>query len=57
MIHLDMPAQAQPINRGAAPSTLGMNPGVEADGLFDDILGGVSKAAGVALPILSSFGI
>lgn len=53
---LHMPVQAVPVTRGAAASRAG-SPGVEADGLFDDILGTVGKVAGTALPILGSFGI
>lgn len=53
---LSMPGQVAPVDRGAWAGSLAGN-GVEADGWFDDIVGGIGKVAQVGLPILSSLGI
>ncbi|MQA02532.1 MAG: hypothetical protein GEV07_07350 [Streptosporangiales bacterium] len=52
---LSLPSQAVPVTRAGAGGASGG--GVEADGLFDDIVRGVGTVAQTALPILGGFGI
>lgn len=55
---LNIPFQSAPIDRTPAGAAAFSNvAGVEAAGWLDDVLGGVQKVAGVAGPLLSSFGV
>lgn len=67
---MNLPIQSQPVNRMVAgqsalqftSNTSGVNAsggvyGVEASGIFDDIMRGVQTVGSVAGPILGAFGI
>ncbi|MGJ5675477.1 MAG: hypothetical protein ACR9NN_17990 [Nostochopsis sp.] len=46
-----LPIQAAPVERNITGTAISNQNGVEASGLFDDILGGIGKVANVAAPI------
>ncbi len=51
---MKLPKQSAPVERTLAPATISGESGVEASGVFDDVLGIASKVAPIAAPILTS---
>lgn len=55
--HLMLPVQAAPVGRDRSAGAMSTGPCVEADGIFDDIMGVVRTVAPVAGPVLGALGI
>jgi hypothetical protein len=53
---LDMPSQSAIVRAGSSGAAR-PGGGVEADGLFDDIVSGIGKVASVAGPVLGGLGL
>lgn len=51
---MKLPKQVAPVERTLTPAAISGQSGVEASGVFDDIMNVVSKVAPIAAPILTS---
>jgi hypothetical protein len=51
---MKLPKQSAPVERTMTPATISGQSGVEASGVFDDVMGVVKTVAPIAAPFLTS---